>query len=133
MKPKKEAVAKDTPKKPKTHKQKWTAYVEKHNIGDKKLPEEPEESINQTDSKTQFQLLPGDLVCLPHFPKPNPKYGNTTKLFNRADVKTLAYRKAATVDGVEEGENTDDFLEKGKELLLPAVAAATKSKAPEEA
>ncbi|KAF3050726.1 hypothetical protein E8E11_006283 [Didymella keratinophila] len=132
-KPKKEGVANDTPKKPKTHKQKWVAYVEEHNVGDEKLSEEPRESINQTDSKTQFQLLPGDLLCLPHFPKPNPKYGNTTKLFNRADVKTLAYRKAATIDGVEEGENIDEFLEKGKKLLLAAVAAATESKAPGEA
>lgn len=126
-------MLKDTPKKPKTPKQKWSAYVEAHNIGDEKLSEEPEESINQTDSQTHFQLLPGDLACLPHFPKPNPKYGNTTKLFKRADVKTLAYSKAATINGVEEGENTDKFLEKGKELLLLAEVAPAKSKAAEEA
>lgn len=79
------------------------------------------------------QLLPGDLVCLPHFPKPNPKYGNTTKLFKRADVKNLAYRKSATIGGLEEGDNIEEFLKKGKKLLLPAVVAAAKSKAPEEA
>ncbi|KAF3035458.1 hypothetical protein E8E12_006161 [Didymella heteroderae] len=132
-KPKKEIAVGDTPKKAKTHKQKWAAYVEEHNVGDKKLSEEPEESINQTDSKTQFQLLPGDLVCLPYFPKPNPKYGNTTKFFNRADIKELSYRKQATIGGVEEIEDPEEFLSKGKELLLAAVAAAAKSKAPAEA
>lgn len=73
------------------------------------------------------------MVCLPPFPKPNPKYGNTMKLFRREDVKNLAYRKAATIDGVEEGDNTDEFLKKGKELLLPTAVTATKSKAPKEA
>ena len=55
------------------------------------------------------------------------------KLFRREDVKNLAYRKAATIDGVEEGDNTDEFLKKGKELLLPTAVTATKSKAPKEA
>ena len=48
-------------------------------------------------------------------------------------MRTLAYRKAATVAGVEETKDTEEFLDKGKELLGPAVTAAAKSKAPEEA
>jgi hypothetical protein len=72
-------------------------------------------------------------MCLPHFPKANPKYGNTTKLFPRAAVRDLAYRKAATLEGLEEGEDPEEFLSKGKKLLGPAAAAAAKSKAPVEA
>ena len=101
-------------------------------MGDKKLSDEPEDSVNQTDSKTFYMLAPGDLSCLPHFPKPNQKYGNTTKLFNKGDVQKLAYRKAAVVGGVEETEDTEKFLSKGKELLEPAVAAAIKSMTDEE-
>ncbi|KAF9698687.1 hypothetical protein EKO04_002780 [Ascochyta lentis] len=119
---------KEAAPKPKTSKQIWAAYVNEHNVGDKKLSEEPEDSINQTDSKTHYLLTPGDLACLPHFPKPNPKYGNTTKLFNEDSIKRLAYRKAAVVAGIEEGKDTGEFLSKGKELLDPAVTAATKSK-----
>jgi len=70
----------DKPAKAKTPKQKWTAYVEAHTITDAdSLKDEPESSINQSDSKTKFGLLPKDLAVLPYFPKPNPKYGNTTK------------------------------------------------------
>ncbi len=47
----------------------------------------------------------------------NPKYGNTTKLFNKSDVRHLAYRKAATVAGMEETICTEEFLSKGRELL----------------
>ncbi|KAH6620268.1 hypothetical protein C7974DRAFT_229673 [Boeremia exigua] len=115
---------KEAAPKPKTPKQKWAAYVEEHSIGDEKLSEEPEDSINQTDSKTQFQLLPADLACLPHFPKPNPKYGNTTKLFKKNDVQDLAYRKAAMVAGVDETATTEEILSKGKELLGSAEDAA---------
>lgn len=107
-------------------------YIEEYGVGDEKLFEEPQESINQTDSKTHYLLLPGDLVCLPYFPKPNPKYGNTTKLFNRAEVRNLAYRKAATIDGLEEGEDLEEFLSKGKDLLGPALVASTKSTVPAE-
>lgn len=77
-------------------------------------------------------LTPGDLACLQHFPKPNPKYGNTTKLFNKDDVQKLAYRKAAVVGGIEEAGDTEKFLAKGEELLEASVATATKSKAAEE-
>ncbi|KAJ8113577.1 hypothetical protein OPT61_g4329 [Boeremia exigua] len=114
-KPEKEAAPK-----PKTSKQKWAAYVEEHSVGDKKLSEAPEDSINQTDCKTEYQLLPSDLACLPHFPKPNPKYGNTTKLFSKPEVRDLAYRKAATVAGIDDTMDTEEFLSKGKELLGPA-------------
>ena len=86
---------KDAPPKQKTSKQKWTVYVNEHNIGNKKLSKEPVDNINQTDSKTYFLLTPGDLGCLSNFPEPSLKYVNTTKLFNRADVRTLAYLKAA--------------------------------------
>jgi hypothetical protein len=55
-------------------------------------------------------------------------YGNTTKLLNRADVRTLANRKAAILEGIEEARA--DFLEKGKELFEKATA---KSKAAKEA
>lgn len=48
-------------------------------------------------------------------------------------MKNLAYRKSATIGGLEEGDNIGEFLKEGKELLLLAVVAAAKSKAPEEA
>lgn len=118
---------KDTAPKPKTSRQKWAVYISEHDVGDKKLSTEPDESINQTDSKTHFSLTPGDLACLPHFPKPNPKYGNTTKLFDKDDVQKLAYRKAAVVEGIDETGDTEAFLSKGKALLESAVAT------PEEA
>jgi hypothetical protein len=55
------------------------------------------------------------LVVLNFFPKPNPKYGNTTKLFNEDEVKELAYRKTAVLAGVE-GKD-EEVLEKGKKLF----------------
>lgn len=70
---------------------------------------------------------------MPHFPKPNPKYRNTTKFFNKTDVRDLAYRKAATIGGIEETGNVEALLRKGKELLGPALIAAAESKAPAEA
>lgn len=112
--------ASTTPKKAdklKTPKQKWTAYVDSHTISSPdNLNDEPEESINQTDSKTRYSLTPGDLAVLPYFPKPNPKYGNTTKLFKESEVKTLAYRKAAYLGGADEGDD-EVVLKKGKELF----------------
>lgn len=108
---------KEAASKPKTAKQNWTAYVAEHGIGDKNLPEEPEDGINQTDSKTHYLLTPGDLACLSHFPKPNPKYGNMTKLFSKEDVQKLGYRKAAVVAGIVEDKDLEGFLEKGKQLL----------------
>ncbi|KAJ4362242.1 hypothetical protein N0V95_001486 [Ascochyta clinopodiicola] len=128
-----EEQAKEATPKPKTSKQNWAAYTKQHNVGDKKLSEEPEDVINQTDSKTHYLLTPGDLACLPYFPKPNPKYGNTTKLFNKKDVQKLAYRKAAVVAGIEEGKDTAEFLSKGKDALDLTVTAATQSKGSEEA
>ena len=127
-KPKEESASKPKTPKSKTPKQNWAAYVEEHNVGDEKLSEEPDDGINQSDSKAHFQLLPGDLVCLPHFPKPNQKYGNTTKLFKKADVQALAYRKAATVAGIEEGDDVEAFLGKGQELLESAAPATSKTK-----
>jgi hypothetical protein len=53
---------------------------------------------------------------LPYFPKPNQKYGNTTKLFSESEVKTLAYRKAAVLGEVEDADEAS-MLEKGKELF----------------
>lgn len=108
---------KDKPTKDKTPKQKWTAYTETHALGENaKLPDEPDEAINQTDSKSKYRLTPADLGVLPYFPKPNPKYGNTTKLFQESEVKTLAYRKAAVLGGVGEGEDAE-VLKKGRELF----------------
>lgn len=103
--------------KEKTPKQKWAAYVEAHTVSSPdSLKDEPEEAINQTDCKTKYSLLPGDLAVLPYFPKPNPKYGNTTKLFKESEAKTLAYRKAAVLGGVDDGDEAA-MLEKGKELF----------------
>lgn len=53
---------------------------------------------------------------LPCFRKPNPKYGNTTKLFEENNVKALAYKKAAILGGVEESDEGKS-LEKGRELF----------------
>jgi hypothetical protein len=49
------------------------------------------------------------------FPKPNPKYGNTTKLFDEDEVKELAYRKTAVLAGVEGDDEV--VLDKGKKLF----------------
>ncbi|KAF2032267.1 hypothetical protein EK21DRAFT_110210 [Setomelanomma holmii] len=105
------------PTKEKTPKQKWTAHVESHALSTPAaLTSEPSEAINQSDCKTKYNLLPADLAVLPYFGKPNPKYGNTTKLFDEGEVKTLAYRKAAIVGGVEEGDEVK-LLERGKEVF----------------
>ncbi|OAL05902.1 hypothetical protein IQ06DRAFT_373273 [Phaeosphaeriaceae sp. SRC1lsM3a] len=115
--PEEEKEEKKKAPKEKTPKQKWTAYLEAHAVSSPdSLKDEPEEAINQTDCKTKYSLVPGDLVVLPYFPKPNPKYGNTTKLFKESEVKTLAYRKAAVLGGVEDGDEAA-MLEKGKELF----------------
>jgi hypothetical protein len=116
--PKEEQAKPDKKKAPKakTPKQKWTAYVEAHTVASPdSLKEEPEEAINQSDCKTKYSLLPADLAVLPHFPKPNQKYGNTTKLFKESEVKTLAYRKAAVLGDVDEEDG--ELLEKGKALF----------------
>lgn len=108
---------KDKLAKPKTPKQTWTAYIEAHTLSTPdNLPIEPEESINQSDCKAKYSLLPGDLAVLPYFPKPNQKYGNTTKLFSESEVKGLAYRKAAVLGGVEEADEVV-LLERGRELF----------------
>ncbi|KAF1913985.1 hypothetical protein BDU57DRAFT_431442, partial [Ampelomyces quisqualis] len=110
-------LRKNTLSKPRTHKQTWTAYVEKHAVAAQDgLDAEPEESINQSDCKAKYSLLPGDLAVLPYFPKQNQKYGNTTKLFSESEVQALAYRKAAVLGGVEDGDEVG-LLEKGKELF----------------
>jgi hypothetical protein len=58
------------------------------------------------------------LVVLKYFPKPNPKYGNTTKLFDEEQVKDLCWRKTAILAGVEQiGGNEVALLEKGKTLF----------------
>jgi hypothetical protein len=102
--------------KPKTSKQKWTAYIESRaRSPPDTLEEEPERSINQSDSRSKYSLMPADLAVLSHFPKPNPKYGNTTKLFNEDEVRSLAYRKSAVVGGVEE-EDEEKLLERGEEM-----------------
>ncbi|KAH7078877.1 hypothetical protein BKA63DRAFT_253109 [Paraphoma chrysanthemicola] len=121
---------KTTPKpaKQKTQKQKWTAYVEAHTLSDPaSLKEEPANPINQSDCKPKYDLLPPDLAVLPFYGKPNPKYGNTTKLFDENEVKTLAYRKAAIVGGVEEGEE-GKVLEKGRELVEEKVKKKAEEK-----
>ncbi|KAH7406106.1 hypothetical protein DE146DRAFT_433895 [Phaeosphaeria sp. MPI-PUGE-AT-0046c] len=115
--PEEEKEEKKKEPKEKTPKQKWTAYVEAHTVSSPdSLKEEPDEAINQTDCKTKYSLVPGDLAVLPYFPKPNPKYGNTTKLFKESEVKTLAYRKAAMQGGVEDGDEAA-MLKKGKDLF----------------
>jgi hypothetical protein len=120
---KEEKAEKNDTKKPVTkvkapnHKKEWTTYLESqtHPTPLPTLTETPPESINQSDCKTKYNLVPADLVVLNFFPKPNPKYGNTTKLFNEDEVKELAYRKTAVLAGVE-GKD-EEVLEKGKELF----------------
>jgi hypothetical protein len=118
--PKEEEVKPDKKKekapKEKTPKQKWTAYLESHaSSTPDALKEEPEDAINQSDCKPQYKLLPADLAVLSYFPKPNQKYGNTTKLFKESEVKDLAYKKAAVLGGVDEAD--EEVLEKGKALF----------------
>ncbi|CAO2657245.1 Nn.00g033710.m01.CDS01 [Neocucurbitaria sp. VM-36] len=111
------------PKKDKTPKQKWAEYIATHALAatgkdNDKLAEEPEESVNQTESKSTYNLTPQDLACLPYFSKKNPKYGGTIKLFKVSEVKGLAWRKAAVLAGVEEnGGGEVNFLERGKEIF----------------
>jgi hypothetical protein len=105
------------PAKAKTPKQKWSAYVDAHTVAElDALKDEPEDAVNQSECKTKYKLVPADLVVLPHFPKPNQKYGQTAKLFKESEVKTLAYRKAAVLEGVEE-EDEVALLKKGEELF----------------
>jgi hypothetical protein len=114
--PKEDPKKKEKAPKEKTPKQKWTAYLESHATDNAEaLKEEPEDAINQSDCKPRYKLLPADLAILPYFPKPNQKYGNTTKLFKESEVKTLAYRKAAVLGGVDEEDN--EVVEKGKALF----------------
>ncbi|KAF2823482.1 hypothetical protein CC86DRAFT_372431 [Ophiobolus disseminans] len=101
--------------KAKTPKQKWTAYIDSHAFSGDNLSEEPEKGINQSDSKTKYGLQPKELAVLAYFPKPNPKYNNTTKLFKEDQVQELAWRKAAWVGGVDE-EDEEKLLAKGQEL-----------------
>jgi hypothetical protein len=69
------------------------------------LDAEPDDAINQSDCKAKFDLVPADLVVLSYFGKPNPKYKNTTKLFNVADVEELVGRKKKVLAGEEEEGN----------------------------
>jgi hypothetical protein len=106
--------------KPKTSKQKWTAWLEAntHPTPLPNLEKEPSDSINQTDCKSRYNLAPADMVVLKYFPKPNPKYGNTTKLFDEDEVKELCWRKTAILAGVEQiGKDEAELLEKGKTLF----------------
>lgn len=63
-----------------TPKKKWAAFVDDR-VGkySDDLEEEPEKSINQTDSTKKYKLSTKELATLSYFGKPNPKYGNTTK------------------------------------------------------
>ncbi|KAH7402769.1 hypothetical protein BKA66DRAFT_564670 [Pyrenochaeta sp. MPI-SDFR-AT-0127] len=110
--------AKPEREKTKTPKQKWADYINEHSLSSTTFPltVEPEAAINQTDSKTKYSLTPQDLAVLPYFPKPNPKYGNTTKLFEEGEVKALAYKKAAILEGVEESED-GALAQKGKAIF----------------
>lgn len=111
---------KEKKNKPKSTKQKWGSYIESqtHPTPLPTLKEEPKEVINQSDCNTRYHLVPADLVVLNFFPKPNPKYGNTTKLFNEDEVKELAWRKTAVLAGVEQvGGDDAELLEKGKTLF----------------
>ncbi|KAL1796431.1 hypothetical protein ACET3X_004971 [Alternaria dauci] len=109
----------EKPKNEKTPKQKWAAYLSANSINeDGKLAEEPSDAINQTECKNKYALTPKDLACLPYFPKKNPAYRNTTKLFKESVVKSLAYRKTAVLAGLEDDEKDDEaFLEKGQKLF----------------
>jgi hypothetical protein len=103
--------------KPKSLKQTWGAYIEVHTIAEHDaLKDEPEDAINQSECKTKYNLVPVDLAVLPYFPKPNQKYGQTAKLFKESEVKALAYRKAAVLEGVEE-EDEVELLKKGEEIF----------------
>jgi hypothetical protein len=109
----------EKPAKEKTPKQKWAAYISAHAVADHEtLTEEPAEAVNQTDSKTKYNLTPKDLACLPFFPKKNPAYGNTIKLFQNSEVEMLAFKKAAILAGVaDDGEDEEVLLKKGKEIF----------------
>jgi hypothetical protein len=109
----------EKPVKEKTPKQKWSAYISAHAVADdENLTEEPAEAVNQTDSKSKYDLTPKDLACLPFFPKKNPAYGNTMKLFQNSEVARLAFKKAAILAGVaDDGDEEEVLLKKGKEIF----------------
>ncbi|KAF1841606.1 uncharacterized protein K460DRAFT_253242, partial [Cucurbitaria berberidis CBS 394.84] len=116
----KKKASSERAQKPKTPKQKWTEYVSAHALptdADNKLVDEPKVAVNQTESKAKYHLTPADLACLPFFAKKNPAYGNTIKLFSESEVQGLAWRKAAVLAGVEEGDDEVEFLEKGREAF----------------
>ncbi|EAT92482.1 hypothetical protein HBH56_139420 [Parastagonospora nodorum] len=105
--------------KPKSNKQLWTAWVDS-NTHPSPLPNleaEPENAINQTECKAKYGLVPQDMVVLEYFPKPNPKYGNTTKLFDEEAVKKLCWRKTAILAGEDAGGDEEGLLEKGEKLF----------------
>ena len=82
--------------------------------------EEPE-TITQSDAGTLYSLKPNELTCLPHHPRINLKYGNTTKLFDEAEVKRLAFRKYAMLAGEASGKTAaeeDAMIVRGKQLWL---------------
>ena len=119
-----EKESKPAKTKAKTPKQKWSDYVSSHAIAESDmLSAEPEEAVNQTDSKTKYNLTPQDLACLPYFPKPNHMYKNTTKLFEEGEVSSFAYRKQAVLAGVEEDDEVA-LLKRGKELFEEKEQAA---------
>jgi hypothetical protein len=108
---------KSTPKS-KTPKQRWSAYLSAHAVAESDaLKDEPEDAINQSDCKAKYELVPADLAVLAYFPKPNPKYKNTTKLFKVSEVEELAWRKTAVLAGVEEDGDDAALLDKGKTLF----------------
>ncbi|KAF1830420.1 hypothetical protein BDW02DRAFT_559068 [Decorospora gaudefroyi] len=107
----------DKPTKEKTPKQKWTQYITAHALTtNDTLSQEPQDAVNQTDSKAKYNLTPTDLACLPYFAKKNPAYGNGMKLFKESEVRVLAYRKAAVLAG-EGGGDEGAFLERGREIF----------------
>ncbi|KAI4617432.1 hypothetical protein J4E80_005635 [Alternaria sp. BMP 0032] len=116
-KEKKDAPAKPT--KEKTPKQKWSAYISAHTLAaDSKLTEEPSDVINQTECKNKYSLTPQDLACLSFFPKKNPVYGKTMKLFHESEVKKLAYVKTAVLAGVEDdGEDEGALVKEGRKIF----------------
>ncbi|KAK7179302.1 hypothetical protein DPSP01_005722 [Paraphaeosphaeria sporulosa] len=111
-----EKTKKQEEKEQKEHRKKqWEDYCTTHNFTGATLAEEPGESITQSDAGQYYTLKPNELACLPHHPRKNPLYKNTTKLFDEDEVRSLAYRKYAIFGGVSQSPEST-MLAEGKKL-----------------
>lgn len=98
-------------------KQKWGAYVAANAVDkEQHLDAEPKSPVNQTECKKKYGLAPADLGLLSYFEK-SGAYGKTVHMYDEGEVKKLAWKKCAVLDGVELEEGDAKLLKKGKKVF----------------